>query len=478
MSERAFDWKRDGGGLILFGVGAFVSVLMVKSFLSDLPPDQGTGTAALAGQLAGTFGALPCLLMAIGVAVLGARSFLTASEAGALRHALGLVGCTLGLAILFGAFSDTGGGKFGLLVGGGIGLATHATLGGLLGLVVLLGCAWFTWLREPQLRQEEEIRSPVTERAPSADPGVTAAEAAGLIPEDLPPLQAPLRMPSAVQPQAAPPSPYPEDVRLKGQVPAGARPIAPSNAASPYAAAPFVAPVQPAEPFVERVEPLSPGAYLASAAPAAAAPVPVPARALRSLPEGVQPLAPADEELSAASEDRVRIEDALVDTGPARPSWEQTGLGEDDEPVDAYGTPRSLIETLRKAREDLVAVSEEPVAELDPEEVVESEEELVPLVLTEAEPELVDEAQLTGEPELAEDEDYEDAAEDEDEDEADEDEDEDEDDEELDEDEDAELESGRRRRRALRRQRGARTRGRAGRRGPTGRARPARTRVR
>src|SRR5689334_24106012 len=118
MSERPFDWKRDGGGLALFAVGAFVSVLMVKSLGSDVPLEQQSGTAALASLFAGSFGALPCLVVAAGVAFLGARSFVTASEAGALRHALGLIGCALGLSVLFGAFSDTGGGRIGLLTGG------------------------------------------------------------------------------------------------------------------------------------------------------------------------------------------------------------------------------------------------------------------------------------------------------------------------------------------------------------------------
>lgn len=417
MSERPFEWKRDGGGLALFVAGAFVSVLMVKTLASDQPLDQLTGTAAIAALFAGSFGAFPCLILAAGVGFLGARSFVTASEAGALRHALGLIGCTLGLSILLGAFSDTGGGRFGLLTGGGIGLATHATLGGLAGLAVVLCATWYAWLREPGARYEEQIRSSVKERAEVADPGVTAAEAAGLIPEDLPHVQALERKPAYTIPVAAPTSPYPEDVRLKGQVPPGARPIAPQNAAPSYTSTPRVASVQPTAPVVERVQPLGPGPNVAAAA-AAAAPLATPAaREVRPLPPGVQPLAPAEEELSERDEDRVPIDESLPTAALERPSWERTGLGEDDEPVDAYGTPLSLIESLRKAQEEMVAIPESPAAEIEPEPLAEIASETV---LVESDEDFGDDV-LTDEEEEGEEEEA-DEDDDEDETEADEDE--------------------------------------------------------
>ncbi len=375
MNKRPFEWKRDGGGLTLFVAGAFVSVLMVKALASDLPLEQLSGTAAIASQLAGSFGAFPWLIFAAGIGFLGARSFVTASEAGALRHALGLVGITIGLSILFGAFSDTGGGKFGLLTGGKIALLTHATLGGLLGLCVALAASWFAWLREPGALYEEQIRSSITDRAEVADPGVTAAEAAGLIPEEPPNVQVLARKSNYVALASPPPSPYPEDVRLKGQVPAGARPIATSNAAPAYSPSPRIAPQQHAEPAVERAQPFQPGTDLAPAA-SAAAPLAEPAvRPLRPVPAGAQPLAPADEELTERSEDFVPAAETRPDEPPARPSWEQTGLGEDDEPVDAYGTPLSLVESLRKAQEEMIAIPESAPAELEPPAVAEVEEE-------------------------------------------------------------------------------------------------------
>ncbi len=358
MTKQPFEWKRDAGGLILFGAGAFVSVLMVKSLASDQPLEQQTGTAAFAALLAGIFGALPWLVFAAGIGFLGARSFVTASEGRALRHVLGLAGITIGLSILLGAFSDTGGGKFGLWTGGKLGLLTHATLGGLLGLVVALSTAWFAWLREPGAPHAEQIRSSVTDRAQVADPGVTAAEAAGLIPEEPAHVRVLVRNSNYVPLSSHPPSPYPEDVRLKGQVPAGARPIATSNAALEYQPPTRIAPQQHAEPALERAQPFQPGAHLAPAA-SSAAPLAEPAvRPVRPVPAGAQPLAPTEEELRERSEDFDPAEETRPDSPPARPSWEQTGLGEDDEPVDAYGTPLSLVESLRKAQSEMIAIPE------------------------------------------------------------------------------------------------------------------------
>jgi len=422
MSERPFELKRDGGGLALFVVGAFVCVLMVKAIASEQPLDELHGTAAIAYLVAGSFGAFPCLVFAAGMGFLGARSFITASESGALRHALGLVGCAVGLSILFGAFSDTGGGRFGLLTGGALGLATHATVGGLVGLAIVIAAAWYAWLREPGELYEEQIRSSVVERAVVADPGVTAAEAAGLIPEELPQVQPLARKSAYATPLSAPTSPYPEDVRLKGQVPPGARPIANTNAPYTYSAAPRVAPEQPSQPFVEHVEPFASGSHLAAAASAAAPAAAPAAREVRALPAGVQPLEPAYEELNQ-DEDRVPADEALVEAAPERPSWERTGLGEDDEPVDAYGTPLSLVESLRKAQEELIAIPESPAAELV--------EAIVPAQEQEVQPVVADSDEEFGDDLVADDDDDDE----DDEEEADEDEDEDEDEEETDEEE-------------------------------------------
>jgi len=67
-----------------------------------------------------------------------------------------------------------------------------------------------------------------------------------------------------------------------------------------------------------------------------------------------------------------------------RPTWEQTGLGEDDEPVDAYGTPLSLVESLRQAQEDMIALPESAPEELEEEELIPASELEEPVPETKA----------------------------------------------------------------------------------------------
>ena len=349
MNSKPFDLKRDGGGLLLFVAGTFVAVLMVKTLASDEPLESLHGTAAIALPFADSLGALPTLCFSAGLAFLGARAFVTGSETRLLRHALGLIGCTLGLSILCGSFSDVGGGRVGLFTGGALAEATHATLGGLAGLAALFASVWFVWLRNPLPVREEQIRPTTAGEAElRADPGVSAEEAAGLIPEDMTHALEAARKSMRERPGAIPASPYPEDVRLKGQIPAGATPIQSSHATA-HAPASRVAAPELAEVPATPLQPLAPRADLAAPAAAAAALQPA-AREVRPLPAGVRPLHAPD---AGLSEDRVPIAEGELAAAPARPTWEQTGLSEEDEPVDAYGTPLSLVESLRKAREEL-----------------------------------------------------------------------------------------------------------------------------
>jgi len=195
-------------------------------------------------------------------------------------------------------------------------------------------------------------------------------------------------------------------------VPAGARPIATSNAASAYSPSTGTAPEQHAEPFLERAEPFEPGAYLAEAE-AAAAPWAEPAVSpLRDVAEVEPALGPADEELSEPLEDLVEgiVAEETPETPAVRPTWEQTGLGEDDEPVDAYGTPLSLVESLRKAQEEMVALPESTPEELETPAIAQTTifdftgesqagVELFPEELPAATEEPVAEVQAAGEPE-------------------------------------------------------------------------------
>jgi hypothetical protein len=81
----------------------------------------------------------------------------------------------------------------------------------------------------------------------------------------------------------------------------------------------------------------------------------------------------ADEQevaLDAPTEKAPPEREVLAQAAPPRPSWEQNNLfEEDDEPVDAYGTPVSLVETLE-------GEAVEEAAELDEGEEEEEDEEL------------------------------------------------------------------------------------------------------
>jgi hypothetical protein len=197
-------------------------------------------------------------------------------------------------------------------------------------------------------------------------------------------------------PKVVAPSPYPPDVRREGRVPEGARPLGagpnpvpvpqvestpPPRAVPPHAAAASAPASQhesvPAED-PRHASALRTGALGAAAAGARAAdlrpgvqqPVADEERRQRGAgdePAGVRGSAagaqPARAELSSglereAVEEPETYADAVarasepslaqpLERTPPRPSWEQPELFE--EPVDAYGTPLSLVEKLREA---------------------------------------------------------------------------------------------------------------------------------
>jgi hypothetical protein len=119
----------------------------------------------------------------------------------------------------------------------------------------------------------------------------------------------------------------------------------------------------------------------ASAAPAATESELTPAAVAAGEVGGAPSALDAEPEFAAGLEEEVREEeltlagpppvapsaDNLISDGvepisarPPQPSWEQPGLF-DEEPVDAYGTPLSLVDALRKANEDTAERLGEPV---------------------------------------------------------------------------------------------------------------------
>lgn len=344
MSERKSlsggDWLAIG----TFFVGALVAVLMTYGLWTGV---GGTsGTAALAAGIAGAVGPWPALVGGAGIALLGARAFLTGERAGLLAGVLGVAGVAAGLSVVAGSLSEVRGGSLGALTGGRVAEMTHAAVGVLLGAIVAFGAAYFAWMREdPTAAAKLAPARRLTPAPPKSDDGVTAAESAMLFPAH-PEEEAEV---SPARPIPAPSKPvkplYPEDVRLKGEIPSGAKPLA--NASANAVAA---APAMPAAP--------EPAVYRWTA-PRAAAAAADPTRIGQEEIEALADVAPPIPEPEGLVEDAA--EETEVPPMPPRPTWETTGLTEEDEPVDAYGTPLSLVEKARRDRDEVEEDADEVV---------------------------------------------------------------------------------------------------------------------
>jgi hypothetical protein len=423
------DLRRDGRGLALFTAGAFFAVLLALAVGSSEPLERVTGTGLLARAWSATVGLLPGLVFSIGIAGLGAWEFLTGGVKDLGRHVRGLALTALGLSILVGAFSDSAGGFLGHHSSGAIARYVHAVPAAAIGLVSFLLPIWIHWLKPAILEDvvvrpkapPSEVRAPRVPRtpaavpemprpAPAADLGVTAAEAAALIPQDMPSWRSRPRRIDVAPTPATPPSPYPEDVRRRGEIPQGAKLLHPAHVETPQR--PQV-PDEIEAPALRSRAPESEHFALAAREDLAlSAPGAEVDPVLEMPPYGSTPRADAFDELrlaleelaypdpatelppetmpepmtevaSAASieateevvEDSEEEVEEVETTSAPRPSWEQSDLftAEDEEPVDAYGTPISVVEAVRddegavdEAVEENEAQAEEPEVTLKP----------------------------------------------------------------------------------------------------------------
>ena len=153
--------------------------------------------------------------------------------------------------------------------------------------------------------------------------------------------------------------PYPEDARLRGEIPPGTKPLIVS-ASTPVEAveiqglagdfdASFADEPVMDEPVVPR--PLEPQA----------------SNTATLVEIDVQSLEPSASELAEAiqtleSGATADLRDEVEVPSPIVPSWERTGLSSEDEPVDAYGTPLSLVE---KVRAEVAGKSAEPEVQVE-----------------------------------------------------------------------------------------------------------------
>jgi S-DNA-T family DNA segregation ATPase FtsK/SpoIIIE len=436
---------RDALGLLLIVVGVFFGVFTVMAMLH--PQEHPNDTSAAFMALVNGVGPVAALFLSAGILVVGVRLWIAGISGRIARDLFGVLVTTVTLAILMGAASNGLGGSVGDLLGGVVTRRLTIFVGIPYGLAFVLLPAWFLWLRPRELFAWDET-SPAGQASPRVadtgssqasapahhrttdSSGVSAAEAAALLPPTPAPRKpvAPAPSPTTpVHPLAAPsadvakpthlprnnaPSPYPVDVRVHGGIPEGARPLEATHARTVQDSPPHTpavqrglaretsAPQQPArahlagserDVVLERspVRPTVAGDEVRQAAPSAPswAEIPVVVEPLAApappAPAAREPVAqelddePDDEvDLDVAFAEQVEEPEAIAPAAPPAPdvtpfsatppapSWEQPGLFE--EPVDAYGTPLSLVEELRKSNTEVAARLEDaaPVAEV------------------------------------------------------------------------------------------------------------------
>lgn len=371
---------RDALGILGLVIGAFSAVSVVMAATKGAGT-QASGTTALYMGLVEFLGAPACVFASLGVALLGARLWLKGADRALVRHLIGIFLTTFTLSVLVGALERELGGSFGGGLGGAVANRFSVWVAVPTGLALVLLPAWFVWLRPAELSQPVENPASGASKALGVTDAssVTNAEAEALLPRT--PLSPTLAAPAA-EPASTPQSP---DVRASGGIPEGARALPPQHerglqdqadvvgvqhsgarpAALPgahVAAGPVAAPrpvgAQPA---------VAPAARPGAARPDVPGPGARPVESTRPLGPSVRPLGaptPARDDEGRADVFAAETFAAAAPVAPApapapqaqalphattppAPAWEQPEMFE--EPVDAYGTPLSLVERLRNA---------------------------------------------------------------------------------------------------------------------------------
>ena len=232
MSSTEHDTNRRNEvlGIALFLMGSLPLVLVVLTLIRE-PGPEAEGVAALAQGLVAAFGAVPVMVLSGGIAGLGGWLFTGGNVEDPVQHLAGIVGCAAGLAVLLGAWEPGLGGNLGARTGGRIAEVSVA-LGLFVGACLVLLSGWLTWLRGESAPRKplEKGNDPATlsdALSEAHEDGVSALETSALVPDEatLERMEELWRQPSTPELHPAAGSPYPEDVRLTGQIPDGARPI-------------------------------------------------------------------------------------------------------------------------------------------------------------------------------------------------------------------------------------------------------------
>jgi len=383
MSERKQLSSSDWIGIGLFAFGSTGAVLMLLSMSTNGPIEAQGPFGPIAAGWKNTLGLFPSLFMNAAIALLGARLFLEVGKPTLVRNLLGCSGLAIALAVICGGWKIDAGGYVGQRTGAVVAEYTHVAVGTLLGLVSFFAVAWFAWFRSSVIAEQQEMETsvpvaavleksalksagrPAVHKTTAANEGVSLAESAALFPEEDDPVVVKKLSPDEIaraslapfSTQELPPSPYPEDVRKKGQIPPGARPLENPNAttrAESSVSSPTV--YRWTAPRDERADDRV-GTDLVE--PADTQERVVEERIIQKFV--AQKNVDAETGNAAIAEERPleREETPELNTLDARlpvtPVWEQAPAAfkpeeGDEEPVDAYGTPLTLVETLRRAR--------------------------------------------------------------------------------------------------------------------------------
>ncbi len=224
-------------GLVLFGGGMFIALVVAWALHAGIPEEGARANAKVAASVISALGAAPALLLSISLAVLGARLFVGRRPVRNLgQHFSGILGVAIGLAVLLGALSPLAGGVVGDTTGGFLARKLSLIVGVIFGVVALALPVWLAWLRDSGLVPAGHSKKAHLDLGVTSEEkpvGVSAAEAQALLPTEEPSPKLTEMDETAASLEARPAwafqsevkDPYPEDVRRKGEIPAGAQPL-------------------------------------------------------------------------------------------------------------------------------------------------------------------------------------------------------------------------------------------------------------
>ena len=397
-SEHDTNRRNEVLGIGLFLAASLPLVLVVLSLIRP-PAEDATGAAALAAGLAGAFGAAPVILLSAGLAAFGGWLFTGGNVKDPVPHVAGLVGSSAGLSVLLGAWSPDLGGNLGLRTGARIADQVHPALGLFVGASIVFLSAWLTWFRGEvrPTKAREKGNDPATlsdALSEAKKDGVSALETSALVPDEatLQRMEELWRQPPTPELHPAAGSPYPEDVRLTGQIPDGARPIGqdPDEPLQRPTPGPVEPPTRAAAPSGERdgddlvasasadgLDPLSIAAVLAqedAAAPAAEPVVLRPTWEQVASDESDEDLF-ADEDLLEEEDEAEDTEESELEEGDEAEDTEESELEEDEEWEDEADEAYDDSEEEDAEEESELEGSEEAEGDEDDPEQAELEDE-------------------------------------------------------------------------------------------------------